>query len=526
MHRVRRGMPVAIVATLVAVVAIVGNALTGGIRAAAAVGSTPLADQWSGRWEVTFTTTGNGGERTTGKLCCVDVHALTTDQGLALARGETGDVKNNPFTDVLCGAGGTARLYFEATAPFEFVSGQTGVVPGPGVATAGARAEFCTDDAANAIRGHYANDLAAFDPLIEKPVAQGLLLARRSVGQDFEGSLTRLPGDFPGPTFLTVWEGTCLSGQCRQLLRRPQLTVTKISFYNALTAFLRGARGARLELSRIDGTVTTLRSGRSLDLEDGDVITSYGTFAEVDITRADGTVVSLSLDPGGSISAGADPMVIRHRGGRIIAGSLAGFTADSAIFDAGPNAQAVVPPATVRTTVTNGRVSLALDPTGRNLTVRSLAGTAQVQVGSATLTLPVGAEALATSAAVRRLPPPADLARVVVAPRVLVAGPVQLVVPRRIAARSLTGARCLTTRIRSAGSARVLVTLLTGTADSGSAIAQVRTGVRAGPARPLCLPLSAKARGIPVGTPLTIALGVRAGALRRLATLRIPLTLV
>ncbi len=289
--------------------------------------------------------------------------------------------------------------------------------------------------------------------------------------------------------------------------------------------FLRGVRGTRLELTRSDGSARPVRLGESIDLQDGDVVTSHGTYADVDLTRADGTVVSLSIEPGGSIGSGPDPMVIRHRGGRVIAGSLAGFTADSSVFDSGPNAMAAAPSGVVRTTVTKGRVALALDPSGRALTVRSLAGKAVVQAGSATLALPAGAEALATSTKVRRLPPAPDLSRVVPAPRVLAAGPVQLVVPRRISSRSLSDARCLAVGLRSTGSAQVLVTLLAGTATRGSLITRSRLGVRAGLERRLCLPLSPKARGIPVGTPLTVALGVRAGALRRLSTGRIQLAL-
>lgn len=503
----RRPLTVAILAALIA--------------AAGAQAALPATDQWSGRWEVTFTTSGNGSERKAGPLCCVEIKQITTEQGLALARGETGDVTNNPFTDVICSQAAPGRLYYEGTAPFEFVSG----VQAPEVATAGVHVVFCTDDSDAAIRGHYSNDKAAFDPLIQKPVAQGTLLARRGAGQEFEGSLTRLPGDFPGPTFLNLWEGRCLSGPCRQVLARPRLTVRKLSAYNVLVGFLRGARGTRLELTRSDGTARQVRLGESLDLQDGDIVTSHGTYADVDLTRADGTVVSLSIEPGGSIGSGPDPMVIRHRGGRVIAGSLAGFTADSSIFDSGSNAHAAAPPATVRTTVAKGRVALALDPSGRTLTVRSLAGKAVVQAGSATLALPAGAEALATSTKVRRLPAAPDLTRAVPLPRVLAAGPVRLVVPRRISSRSLSDARCLATRLRSTGSAQVLVTLLAGTAKRGSLITRSRIGVRAGPERRLCLPLSAKARGIPVGTPLTVALGVRAGAVRRLATSRIQLTL-
>ena len=207
-----------------------------------------------------------------------------------------------------------------------------------------------------------------------------------------------------------------------------------------------------------------MRLGESIDLQDGDVVTSHGTYADIDLTRADGTVVSLSIEPGGSIGSGPDPMIIRHRGGRIIAGSLAGFTADSSAFDSGPNSMAAAPSGSVRTTVTKGRVALALDPSGRALTVRSLAGKAVVQAGSATLALPAGAEALATSTKVRRLPPAADLGRAVPVPRALGAGPVQLVVPRRISSRSLANARCLAAGLRSTGSAQVLVTLLAGTA--------------------------------------------------------------
>ena len=223
-----------------------------------------------------------------------------------------------------------------------------------------------------------------------------------------------------------------------------------------------------------------MRLGESIDLQDGDVVTSHGTYADVNLTRADGTVVSLSIEPGGSIGSGPDPMVIRHRGGRVIAGSLAGFTADSSVFDSGPNAMAAAPSGVVRTTVTKGRVALALDPSGRALTVRSLAGKAVVQAGSATLALPAGAEALATSTKVRRLPPAPDLSRVVPAPRVLAAGPVQLVVPRRISSRSLSDARCLAVGLRSTGSAQVLVTLLAGTATRGSLITRSRLGVPSG----------------------------------------------
>ena len=87
----RRSASVAVVAAL--------------ITAAGARAATPAADQWSGRWEVTFTTNGNGSERKAGPLCCVEVQQVSTERGLALARGETGDVANNPFTDVVCGQG-------------------------------------------------------------------------------------------------------------------------------------------------------------------------------------------------------------------------------------------------------------------------------------------------------------------------------------------------------------------------------------------------------------------------------------
>ena len=80
--------------------------------------------------------------------------------------------------------------------------------------------------------------------MIQKSVAQGSLLARRGAGQQFEGSLTRLPGDFPGPTFLNLWEGECLSGPCRQVLARPRLRVRKLSAYNVLVGF-RGGSGGR-----------------------------------------------------------------------------------------------------------------------------------------------------------------------------------------------------------------------------------------------------------------------------------------
>jgi hypothetical protein len=486
-----------------------------------------LTDQWSGRWEVTFSTSGNGGSRTAGPLCCLEVTQIPKEQGLALARGTTGDVRNNPLTDVVCGAEVSAdsRLYFEATAPFEFVSGAQGELPGGLGPTNGVHGFFCTDDNEGAIRGHYANDRAAEDPLINKPVAEGSLLARRGGGQDFEGTLTRLPGDFPGPTYLTNWEGTCLTGACRQLLRRPRLLVKKISTYNALLAFLRGARGARLELTRFDGTLRSLKVRETLELEAGDVITSHGMYADIEITRADGTVVKVTLEPGGSISGLADPMLIRHRGGTIIEGSAAGFSSDSAVWDSAPSTHAADPNSSVRTTVSKGSVRLSLDPGNRTLTVHGISGTATVQAGGATLSVPPGGDAVATARTVRKLPRAVDLSRVVPGPRTLSAGPVRLVVPRAISARSLAGARCLATRITSTGSARVLVTLLTGTARRGGLIAQFRATARAGLDARLCVPLSAKARGIPVGTPITIALGVRAGALRRLATAPIRLTL-
>ena len=162
------------------------------------------------------------------------------------------------------------------------------MVPGPNVETAGARAVFCTDDTPQAIRGHYSNDLGAFDPLIAKPIANGSLLARRTgVPQQFEGSLTHFPGDFPGPPFGTAWTGRCIEGACRQEQRQPTLRVRRLSAYNALLGFLRGARGARLELSRADGTSRPLKLGESIDLEATDVVTSHGMYADIVVTRFD-----------------------------------------------------------------------------------------------------------------------------------------------------------------------------------------------------------------------------------------------
>jgi hypothetical protein len=502
-------------------------ALVGAAPAGDAAALVPTEDRWSGRWEVTFTNEGNGAERVAGPLCCVEVTPLSEERGRALVSGTTGDPADNTFIDILCSGAGS-QLFFEATSPFEFVSGHLGVVPGPEIATKGSRAVFCTDGA-DAIRGHYKNDLGAFDPLMGKPVSNGSFLARRTGTQPgFDGSLTRFPGDFPGPTFHSTWEGTCISGACRQVQRRPTLRTTRLSTYNALLGFLRGARGARLELTRPDGTSRPLRLGEKIELEAGDVVTSHGTYAEIAVTRFDGTTTTIAIEPGGSIEGLGDPGLLRHRGGRVIAGSLAGFTADSAVFDAGPNEAArghAEPTRSVRTTVgPGGKVSLELDPARRHLVVRALAGTASVTAGSSSLTLAKGQEARATGSAVVRLAPPPDLARTIGAATVLTSGPVRLTAPGRLGTRALARARCLRTRIQSTGGAKVLVTLLVGTARKGNVVLQKRLTVIAGTDRALCLALPPKARGIPAGTPLTIALGVRAGTRRTLATRAVALT--
>ena len=511
----------------VALVLLVLMAVAGALGVGHAAGQAG-GDRWAGRWEMTFLTEGNGTERTTGALCCMEVVEITREQGLAYANGTTGDVINNTFTDVICSSGVEGRRYYEGTAPFEFVSGHTGVVPGPDRETMGVKAVFCTDDAHERIRGHYLNDLGAFDPLIKKPVGSGSLLAAASPSAPtFEGSVTRLPGDFPGPAYGTVWTGTCLSGPCRQVRQRPTMRVVRISAYNVFLSFLRGTKGARLELTRPDGTLRTLRLGDRLDLEDGDVVSSHGMYATIDITRYDGTAVTVTLEPGGSISAGSDPGLIRHRGGNIVAGSAAGFTADSAAFDAGTNQKALSPSSPVRTTVTGGgRVALSLDPGRQAVTVRNLAGSVQVSSGSAIATVAPGKEVLAAAGRVRSLPPPPNLARSVLDPRVISARPVSLVMPGRITTRALSRSSCLGTEARAVGSAQVLVTLLIGNARHGGVVSQRRLALGAGTSRVVCLPLPPKVRRISAGTPLTIALGVRAGAVSRLATGRIQLALV
>ena len=209
-------------------------------------------------------------------------------------------------------------------------------------------------------------------------------------------------------------------------------------------------------------------------------------------------------------------------------GSPTGFTADSSVFDSESNGTArehAEPTGSVSTTVSaGGRVALALDPSRKHLTVRALAGTASVRAGSASLTLARGQEARASAGAVTRLAPPPDLAATIGAATVLSSGPVRLTAPRRLGARALARARCLRTRIQSTGSATVAVTLLVGTAKKGNVVLQKRLTLAARANRIVCLALPAKARGIPVGTPLTIALGVRAGSRRSLATRAIPLT--
>jgi len=502
-------------------------ALLGALRAGDAAAQGTTSDRWSGRWEMTFETEGGGQKRITPTLCCMVVTELTQAQGLAYANGTTGVIGNGVFTDVICAVPVAGRRWYEATSPFEFLSGHTGVVPGPDRETKGATIVFCTEDAPTRIRGHYKNDLGAFDPLMSKPVAEGSILAQAGpASPTLEGSLTHFPGDLPGQAFGTFWAGTCIEGACRQVSRRPALRVTRISAYNALLGFLRGPRGARLELTRPDGTARALRIGERLDLESGDVVTSHGMYAHVQVTRFDGTVVTLSIEPGGSIEGGANPGVIRHRGGTIVAGSAAGFTADSAAFDGGTGQQALSPSAPVRTTVTGGgRVALSLDPARSRLTVRNLAGRVRVESGRSAVTVARGKDVLATPGRVRALPAPPNLAAAVPAPRTIAAGPVQLLMPGSITTRSLARARCLATRLRSTGSATVLVTLLAGTARRGAVVAQRRLSVGAGSDLKVCLPLSVKARGIPAGTPLTMALGVRAGARRLLATGRIRLSI-
>ena len=501
-------------------------ALLGALGAGDAAAQGTTSDRWSGSWEMSFETEGGGQKRTTGTLCCMEVTELAQAEGLAYANGTTGVIGNGVFTDVICAVPATGRRWYRATSPFEFLSGHQGVVPGPNRATQGATIVFCTEDVHERIRGHYKNDLGAFDPLMAKPVAEGSILAQAGPSSPtLEGSLTHFPGDLPGQAFGTYWAGTCTSGACRQVSRRPALRVTRISAFNVFTSFLRGARGARLELTRPDGTSRALRVGESLDLEAGDIISSHGMYAQIQITRSDATVVTVSIEPGGSIEGGPDPGVIRHRGGTIVAGSAAGFTADSAAFDR-PSQQALAPSAPVRTSVTGGgRVALSLDPGRSRLTVRNLAGQVRVEAGRSALTVARGTDVLATAGLVRALPAPPDLASVVPAPRTIAAGPVQLLMPGSITARSLARARCLSTRVRSTGRAQVLVTLLVGTARRGGLVAQRRLSVGAGTSQRVCLPLSAKARGIPAGTPLTLALGVSAGGLRRLATGKVRLML-
>ncbi|HWH15030.1 MAG TPA: hypothetical protein VNT51_09800 [Miltoncostaeaceae bacterium] len=89
-----------------------------------------------------------------------------------------------------------------------------------------------------------------------------------------------------------------------------------------------------------------------------------------------------------------------------------------------------------------------------------------------------------------------------------------LTAPGRIATRSLTRARCLRTTRMATGGARVAVSLLTGTARRGALVVQSRVSGAAGARRTVRLPLGPRARGLPAGTPLTVALGVRAGTRR------------
>ena len=92
---------------LLAAVAIA--AALGGQDADRAAAQAPVEDRWSGRWEVTFTTEGDGRERVAGPLCCVVVTPLTQERGRALVSGTTGVPGDNVFTDVVC-AGAAARL--------------------------------------------------------------------------------------------------------------------------------------------------------------------------------------------------------------------------------------------------------------------------------------------------------------------------------------------------------------------------------------------------------------------------------
>jgi hypothetical protein len=198
------------------------------------------------------------------------------------------------------------------------------------------------------------------------------------------------------------------------------------------------------------------------------------------------------------------------------------------VWDPGPNAQQARarPTVSVLTTVTGGRVALALDPSQRNLTVRNLGGKVEVQAGATTLAVPRGGDAVATARRARRLAPPVDLARAIPSPHAITAGAVTLVFPGKLTTRALSRARCLGVQLRGSGTAVARVTFLTGTARRGTVVSQRTAAVADGAARGLCLPLSAKAKGIPAGTPLTVALGTRAGTSRRLATGRVVLVTV
>jgi hypothetical protein len=472
-------------------------------------------------WSVQFTARrpDTGEEKKPAGLCCLQVSQLPEERGLALFRGQTGDIKDSGFTDFVC-AGGGQRLYFEATAPFEILSGHEGVVPGPDTPTKGSRAVFCTDGSPESIRGKFKNDLGAFDLFDVYPVPSGSLLATKSGGR-FEGSVSNDQGSFVGVQVHTTWEGRCQSGACALTQRRPKLKVLGVSAASLLNYLLTRGRGTGLVLEKDDGTRRVLRMGQTLDLEAGDVVTAHGIEAEVELVRPDDTVVKLLLYPLAHIKAGGDPRIIFHRGGKILAGSPAGFEVGSNFVGPSGNAREGHAATTATTTVTNGRVELELAPGGRRLVVRSLAGNVQVAAGGAALPLAPGKDALATPAGVRALPPAPDLARLAAGSRVISAGPVSLATPPQITTRSLSVARCLGMELRSRAPARALVSVLVGSQRRGRVVAQRLELMRGLDARRVCLPLSAQVRALPAGTPLTLALGTRAGTRRQLALRRV-----
>ena len=258
------------------------------------------------------------------------------------------------------------------------------------------------------------------------------------------------------------------------------------------------------------------------------MVTSHGMYADIVVTRFDASKLTIAIEPGGSISGLADPGLIRHRGGQIVEGSPTGFTADSSVFDSESNGTArehAEPTGSVSTTVSaGGRVALALDPSRKHLTVRALAGTASVRAGSASLTLARGQEARAErggrdapGAAAgprrddrRRHRPELGSRAPHGAPPPRGPGPGA----RPLPAHPHPVDRLGDGRSDAAG----------GDGEEGNVVLQKRLTLAARANRIVCLALPAKARGIPVGTPLTIALGVRAGSRRSLATRAIPLT--